>query len=89
MGEEKYVKISGTGSFLPGILFLRENRGYPGTHSGASNKVVKWMARTKSVMNEILDIDYCHYAIDPKTKEDGGPHYDVRKSLKPALEAAK
>ena len=90
MGEEKYVKISGTGSFLPGDPVPFEKiEDTLGHILGASNKVVKWMARTKSVMNEILDIDYCHYAIDPKTKERTEDLITMSvKASKPALEAA-
>jgi len=90
MSEEKFVKVSGTGSFLPGdpVPFDRIED-YLGEITGASNKVMKWMVRTKSVMHEILDIDYCHYAIDPKTKERTEDLISMSvKASKPALEAA-
>lgn len=70
MGEETFVKISGTGSFLPGDpVPFSEIEEYLGHITEAPKKVMKWMKRTKHIMNEILDIDFCYYAIDPQTKE--------------------
>ncbi|MEN8263458.1 MAG: 3-oxoacyl-ACP synthase [Nitrospirota bacterium] len=90
MSEEKFVKVSGTGSFLPGkpIPFdIIED--YLGHITGASSKNLKWMKRTKSIMNEMLDIDYVYYAIDPETKEFSEDLITMSvKSATKALEAA-
>ena len=49
MNEEKFAKVSGTGSFLPGDpVPFDKIEDYLGEVTGASNKVMKWMLRTKS-----------------------------------------
>ncbi len=90
MSEEKFVKVSGTGSFLPGEpIPFTEIEDYLGHITGASSKNMKWMKRTKSIMNEMLDIDYVYYAIDPVTKEFTEDLITMSvKSAKLALEAA-
>ena len=90
MSKEYFVKVSGTGSFLPGEpIPFTDIEDYLGHITGASSKNMKWMKRTKSIMNEMLDIDYVYYAIDPETKEFTEDLITMAvKAAKPALEAA-
>lgn len=90
MCEEKFVRVSGTGSFLPGDpIPFDEIEDYLGHITGASKKVMRWMMRMKPIMKEILDIDYCYYAIDPQSKENTEDHITMSvKAAKLALEAA-
>lgn len=70
MSPEMYVKITGSGSFLPGapVPFDDIDR-YLGKITDAPAKVMKWMTRIKPVMKEMLDIEQYFYAIDPVTRE--------------------
>ncbi len=63
------VKISGTGSFLPGkpVPFDDIDR-YLGDITHAPKNIMKWLSRIKPLMKEMLDIEYYHYAIDPQTR---------------------
>ena len=64
------VKITGTGSYLPGKpIPYNEIENYLGELSNAPKKIKSWLNRMKLLMKEILDIDYYHYAIDPETRE--------------------
>ncbi len=64
------VKITGTGSFLPGKpIPIDEIDNYLGELTDAPKKVKNWLKRMKLLMKEIVDIDYYHYAIDPVTRE--------------------
>ncbi|MEI7983713.1 MAG: 3-oxoacyl-ACP synthase, partial [Bacteroidota bacterium] len=80
------VKISGTGSFLPGQPIPAACvDDYLGELTGAPEKVRKWMHRIKGLMHELVGIDYYHFAIDPVTRkftED-----NVTMSVKAAREA--
>ncbi|OHD64151.1 MAG: hypothetical protein A2176_00735 [Spirochaetes bacterium RBG_13_51_14] len=64
------VQVTGSGSFLPGkpVPFDQIER-YLGEITGAPQKVMKWMARVKPLMKEMLDIEQYYYAIDPDTRE--------------------
>ncbi len=66
----KKVFIAGSGTYLPGdpIPFCDIGR-YLGELKDAPEKIQKWESRTKSLMGEILDIKYLHYAFDPVTRE--------------------
>jgi 3-oxoacyl-[acyl-carrier-protein] synthase-3 len=90
MIEEKFVKVSGTGSFLPGDpIPFDEIEDYLGEITKAPQKVMRWIKRTKPVMKEMLDIDYVYYAIDPRTKERTEDHVTMSvKAARRALEAA-
>lgn len=90
MSAETFVKVAGTGSFLPGDpIPFAEIEDYLGHITGASSKIMKWMVRTKDIMNEMLDINSVYYAIDPKTKEFTEDLVTMSvKSAKKALEAA-
>ena len=90
MPEEKFVRVSGTGSFLPGNpIPFDELEDYLGEITDAPKKVMKWVARIKPLMKEMLDIEYCYYAIDPHTRERTEDHITMSvKAARLALEAA-
>ncbi len=67
---EKYIKLIGTGSFLPGKpITIHEVDNYLGELTEAPKKIQKWLHRMKSLMNEMLEVEYYHFAIDPETRE--------------------
>jgi 3-oxoacyl-[acyl-carrier-protein] synthase III len=64
------VKITGTGSYLPGDpITINEVDDILGRLDGASAKTVKWLARMKNLMAEMLETEYYHFAISPATRE--------------------
>ena len=64
------VFIAGSGTFLPGLpIPFAESEKYLGELTGAPDKIRKWIKSTSLLMQELLDIDYLHYAIDPLTRE--------------------
>ena len=83
---ERPVYIAGSGTFLPGepIPFEQTDR-ILGELTEAPQKIKKWIARTKPVMAELLDIKYLHYAIDPTTREF--TEDNISMSVKAAKEA--
>lgn len=90
MDNEKFVKVLGTGSFLPGNpIPFDEIEDYLGKITDAPKKVMRWLERIKPLMKELLDIDYVYYAIDPQTKERTEDHLTMSvKAAKLALQAA-
>lgn len=69
MNSKINVKIIGTGSYLPGKPVPYEEKDkYLGELTEAPKKINDWLKRMKSLMKEILDIEYYHYAIDPDTR---------------------
>ncbi|MDP4282080.1 MAG: 3-oxoacyl-ACP synthase III family protein [Bacteroidota bacterium] len=80
------VRLAGTGHYLPGNPIPRDeiNR-YLGELDQAPEKIRKWMKRIQVLMNEILEVEYYHFAIDPVTRkftED-----NITMSVKAAREA--
>jgi len=68
--SHRFVKIIGTGSFLPGKPIPREQLDlYLGELPDAPLKVRKWINRIRVLMNELVDVEYYHYAIDPVTRK--------------------
>ena len=64
------VKLSGTGTFLPGQpIPFDEVDHYLGELTEAPLKVKKWIDRIKPLMKEMLEVEYYHFAIDPVTRE--------------------
>lgn len=62
------VKIIGTGAFLPGKkLSIHEVDEVLGRLENAPGKINKWLDRMRSLMDEMLEVEYYHYAIDPAT----------------------
>jgi len=63
------VKISGSGHFLPGkSIPFEEVDNYLGELNQAPLKIQKWLSRIKIIMDELIDVDYYHFAIDPETR---------------------
>lgn len=90
MAQEHYVRVSGTGSFLPGDpIPFAEIEDYLGSITDAPKKVMGWMKRSRPLLAEMLDIEHVHYAIDPETKALTEDHVTMSvKAAKVALEAA-
>lgn len=68
--SEIFVKLIGTGSYLPGKpITIDKVDHYLGELTEAPVKIQKWLKRMKSLMDEMLEVDHYHYAIDPETRE--------------------
>jgi len=66
----KKVKIIGTGTYLPGEKIpLDKVDEVLGELTEAPTKIQKWLKMTKGLMRQLLDVEYYHFAIDPKTRE--------------------
>ena len=64
-----FVKLSGTGSFLPGDpISMEDIVRYLGEVPDAPVRVRRWLERIQPLMKEMLDIEYYHFAIDPATR---------------------
>jgi len=84
------VKVSGSGSYLPGqTIPFEEIEEYLGEITMAPASVQKWYNRIKPLMKEMLDIKYYHYAIDKYTRKylDDNITMSVKSATK-ALEMA-
>lgn len=69
-GKEIFVKVTGSGSFLPGNPVSPDDiEKYLGEITGAPENVMKWHRRIKPLMKEMLDVDHYHFAIDPVSRE--------------------
>lgn len=81
-----FVKIIGSGSFLPGLpIPADEADKYLGELTLAPEKIQKWLKRIRPLMRELIDVEFYHFALDPITRkftED-----NVTMSAKAALEA--
>jgi 3-oxoacyl-[acyl-carrier-protein] synthase III len=65
-----FIKISGTGSYLPGKdIPIEEIDHYLGELPDAPQKARRWLERIRPLMKEMLDIEYYHFAIDPVTRQ--------------------
>ncbi len=68
--SEKHIKLTGTGSYLPGKpISIEEVDYYLGELTKAPKKLQKWLIRMKDLMKEMLEVEYYHFAIDPETRE--------------------
>ena len=68
--QSPYVKLAGTGSYLPGeSIPIDEIDRYLGDMPDAPHKVRRWLERIRPLMKEMLDIEYYHFAIDPVTRQ--------------------
>ncbi len=88
--EEIFVKLTGTGSYLPGKpLTIDEVDYYLGELTKAPQKIQKWLQRMKGLMKEMLEVEYYHLAIDPKTREFTDDNITMAvKAAKKALQKA-
>ncbi len=65
----KYVRLAGSSSVLPGKPIKFEDiNNYLGKLERAPEKLRKWMDRIQPVMKEMLGIEYCHYAFNSVTR---------------------
>jgi len=80
------VKLTGSGSFLPGEAILPDQVDYYlGELTDAPEKIRKWLKRMRILMKELLDVEYYHFALDPVTREF--TEDNVTMSVKAAREA--
>ncbi|MCK9204873.1 MAG: hypothetical protein M0P58_10640 [Bacteroidales bacterium] len=64
------VTIAGSGSFLPGKpIPADEVDYYLGELTGAPEKTRKWLQRIKSLMRELVGVDFYHFALNPETRK--------------------
>lgn len=64
------VYPAGSGTYLPGEpIPVREAQKILGDLPDAPKKIRRWMSNMDTVMHEILDIEFVHYAINPTTRE--------------------
>lgn len=84
--SEIFVRLAGSGTFLPGnAISSDEVDYYLGEVNDAPVKIRNWQKRIRSLMKEMLDVEYYHFAIDPVSRsftED-----NVTMSVKAALKA--
>lgn len=86
----KPVFIAGSGAFLPGepIPFDRA-QDVLGELTEAPARLRRWMRQMSTVMAELLDIEYLHYAIDPQTRAFTEDNVSMAvKAARTALDAA-
>ncbi len=68
--NNRKVKITGTGTYLPGKpVSFEEIDNYLGKFLNTPHKIVKWLNRTKNIMHELLEVDQYYFAIDPLTRK--------------------
>jgi len=64
------VKIIGSGTYLPGEPRTPDEVDHIlGELENAPPKIQKWLKMTKSLMSQMLDVEFYHFAIDPVTRE--------------------
>ncbi|MFQ5790504.1 MAG: 3-oxoacyl-ACP synthase III family protein [Acidobacteriota bacterium] len=70
MKGKRDVYVAGIGSYSPGepIPFERIED-VLGRITQAPPKLLRWIDRMRPIMKEMLGVEYCHYAIDPKTRQ--------------------
>jgi len=88
--QDHNVKITGSASFLPGKPINRDELDfYLGELTRAPEKIRKWMKRIRPVMNEMLEVEYYHFALDPVTRKFTEDNVSMSvKAAKDALEDA-
>jgi len=84
------VRISGTGSFLPGSpISIDEVDYFLGELTDAPVKIKTWLQRMKVMMKEMLEVENYYYAIDPLTREFTEDNITMSvKAAKKAMEMA-
>lgn len=67
---KKDVYLVGVGSYFPGdpVPFTKIED-ILGRITEAPPKLLKWIERMRPIMEEMLGVEYCHYAIDPVSHE--------------------
>jgi 3-oxoacyl-[acyl-carrier-protein] synthase III len=68
--NDRFVRIIGTGSFLPGSpISIDEVDYFLGELTEAPPKIKAWLQRMKSMMKEMVEVENYYYAIDPVTRQ--------------------
>ena len=68
--NEIFVKVSGSGSYLPGVpIPADEVEHYLGELTEAPEKIKNWLKRIRILMKELLEVEYYHFALDPVTRK--------------------
>lgn len=68
--QNNEVRIIGTGAFLPGKpLNIRQVDEVLGKLDKAPKKIQKWLERMLNLMDQMLEVEFYHYAISPETKQ--------------------
>ncbi len=68
--HEIFVKVAGSGSFLPGRpIPAEEVDSYLGELTAAPEKIQNWLRRIRNLMKELLEVEYYHFALDPITRK--------------------
>ncbi len=69
-GGPRDVYIAGIGSHSPGEpIPFEQIEEVLGPITGVSPKLSKWIDRMRPIMQEMLSVKFCHYAIDPQTRK--------------------
>jgi 3-oxoacyl-[acyl-carrier-protein] synthase III len=86
----KRVKITGTGTYLPGEKIpLDKVDQILGELTEAPTKIQKWLKMTKGLMRQLLEVEYYHFAIDPLSREFTEDNISMSvKAANKAIEAA-
>jgi 3-oxoacyl-[acyl-carrier-protein] synthase-3 len=86
--KNNFVRVAGTGSFLPGSpISINDVDYFLGELTAAPKKIKDWLKRMKLMMKEMLEVESYYYAIDPVTREF--TEDNVTMSLKAAENALK
>lgn len=66
----KNILLTGSGTYLPGkpIPFSQVDH-YLGELNDIPEKLKTWLGRMRGLMEQMLDIEYYHFAIDPETRQ--------------------
>jgi len=84
------VYIAGIGSYSPGEpIPFGQIEDVLGSISGVPPKLGNWIERMRPIMAEMLGVRYCHYAIDPRTRQPTDDNVSMSvTAARSALEAA-
>ncbi len=90
MKNSVHIKLTGTGSYLPGTpVTIDEVDYFLGELTRAPVRIQKWLKRMKLLMKEMLEVEYYHFAIDPETREFTDDNVTMSvKSARKALDMA-
>ncbi len=85
-GRKHDVYVAGIGAYSPGepIPFARIED-VLGKITEAPPKLLRWIDRMRPIMEEMLGVEFCHYAIDPQTRRPTDDN--VTMSIKSAQQA--
>jgi 3-oxoacyl-[acyl-carrier-protein] synthase-3 len=86
----KDVYIAGVGAYSPGApVPFDQLEDVLGRITDAPPKLLRWIDRLRPIMKDMLGVKYCHYAMDPVTREPTEDLVSMAiKASMPALEQA-